>query len=135
MRNKRVGLCMMNVQPHSFIVYRNPPSNRIICPVRYAGICARRRRASATSSGVAKRPDGISSARAARSSSEKQRFISVSMTPQARALTEILLGASSFAKASVKPFNPALDAEYAASQEAPEHPQTEDTFRMTPQGL
>ena len=48
-------------------------------------------------------PEGISSARAARSSSFSRAFISVSMTPQAMALTWILLGASSLARAFVRP--------------------------------
>ena len=43
--------------------------------------------------------------------SEKQRFMSVSMTPQAMALTWILLGASSFASAFVRLLTAPLEAE------------------------
>ena len=41
----------------------------------------------------------------------------VSMTPQAMALTVILLGASSLARAFVKEFRAPFDAEYATSME------------------
>ena len=45
------------------------------------------------------------------SSASRRSFITVSMTPQAIALTWILLGASSFASARVRPFRPDLVAE------------------------
>ena len=76
-----------------------------------AGAFASSHARSATSSGVPKRPAGISSARAAFSSASRRSFITVSMTPQAIALTWILLGASSFASARVRPFRPDLVAE------------------------
>ena len=56
----------------------------------------------AASVGDAIRPNGISSLRAAMSSEVSSLFMSVSIAPKAMALTEILLGASSFANALVK---------------------------------
>ena len=88
-----------------------PPSNVMICPVRYSFPVASCTARWAVSSGVPNLPAGISSASSARSSSEKQAFICVSMTPQAIALTWILLGASSFASAFVKELMPPLHAE------------------------
>lgn len=85
----------------SFFLYKYPPSNVMICPVRYSGAQISSHTISATSSGVAKRPAGISSASSARSASSNCLFISVSMTPHARALTGILLLASSLASAWV----------------------------------
>lgn len=80
----------------------------------------------------AEAPAGISSASWARSSAEKQAFISVSITPQAIALTWMLLGASSLARARVKELMPPLQAEYATSQEAPTFPQIEEMFKIFP---
>ena len=91
--------------------YSHPPSNVMICPVRYSFPVASCTARWAVSSGVPNLPAGISSASSARSSSEKQAFICVSMTPQAIALTWILLGASSFASAFVKELMPPLHAE------------------------
>ena len=54
------------------------------------------------------------------------------MTPQAMALTVILLGASSFASAFVKLLTPPLEAEYATSQDAPVLPQTEEMLMIQP---
>ena len=54
---------------------------------------------------------GISPFRISISSTEKHLFISVSITPQASALTWLLLGANSLASAFVKLFSPPLDAE------------------------
>lgn len=83
--------------------YKYPPSNVMICPVRYSGAQISFHTISATSSGVAKRPAGISSASSARSASSNCLFISVSMTPHARALTGILLLASSLGKCLGEP--------------------------------
>ena len=56
----------------------------------------------AASLAVAMRPAGISSERAASSSWERCPFIEVSIAPKAMAFTEMLLGASSLARAFVK---------------------------------
>ena len=69
---------------------------------------------------------------AERSSSEKQRFISVSITPQAMAFTWIFEGASSFPSAFVKALIPPLHAEYATSQDAPTLPQTDEIWMILP---
>ena len=58
--------------------------------------------ASATSSGFAKRPAGISASNSARSSVVKKAFISVSITPHAIAFTAIPDGANSLARAFVR---------------------------------
>ena len=50
------------------------------------------------------------------------------ITPGAMQFTVIPLGASSFARAFVRPIIPALDAEYTTSQEAPTSPQIDDIF-------
>ena len=47
-------------------------------------------------------------------------------------LTLIPLGPSSFAKALVKPIRPALEAEYATSQEAPLTPQIDEILIILP---
>ena len=86
----------------------------IVCPLAWTAQLEKFEQAypdAATSSGVAKRPAGISSASSARSASSNCLFISVSMTPHARALTGILLLASSLASAWVSPPTPALEAE------------------------
>jgi len=59
----------------------------------------------------------------------------VSMVPQAMALTEIPLGATSLASAFVKELTAPLLAEYATSQEAPTFPQTEEMLRIRPDFL
>ena len=59
-------------------------------------------------------------------------FISVSITPGAIALTLIFDGPSSLAKAFVIPLIPALDTEYATSQEAPIIPHIEEIFIIQP---
>lgn len=56
----------------------------------------------AASSTVPRRPAGISSAREDSSSKSRWLFMLVSIAPKAIALTEILLGASSLARAFVK---------------------------------
>ena len=86
----------------------------------------------ATSSGLPILPAGISSIMFCLSSSLKQRFMSVSMTPQAMAFTFMPEGASSFARAFVKAFIPPFVAEYATSHEAPHTPQTELMFIIEP---
>ena len=55
------------------------------------------------------------------------------ITPGAMQFTVIPLGASSFARAFVRPIIPALDAEYTTSQEAPTSPQIDDIFIILPQ--
>ena len=67
----------VNIQKRIFILVKvfyqiQPPSSVIICPVRYSFPSERDKAREATSSGAPNRPAGISSARAARSSSEKQ---------------------------------------------------------------
>ena len=72
---------------------------------------ARKRTASATSSGAPMRPRGASPARAARSSGVRKAVMSVSMAPGATQFTRMPEGPSSLARAFVSPITPALAAE------------------------
>ena len=56
--------------------------------------------------------------------------MSVSITPQEIALTEILLGATSFASDFVKELTPPFVVEYATSHEAPFFPHIEEMFKI-----
>ena len=56
----------------------------------------------------------------------------MSTMPQETQLTRMPDGASSFAAALVNPMSAALLAEYAASQEAPSSPQTEEMLTIAP---
>ena len=59
-------------------------------------------------------------------------LLAMSIAPQAMALTWMLLGASSLARALVKASTPPLEAEYATSVEAPTRPQTDEIFIILP---
>ena len=86
----------------SFFLYKYPPSNVMICPVRYSGAQISFHHFSNFFRG-GEASGRISSASSARSASSNCLFISVSMTPHARALTGILLLASSLASAWSEP--------------------------------
>ena len=75
------------------------------------GAVAVRNISSATSPGRPSLSAGISCRRESRSSGDNALFMAVSMTPQAMALTWMLLGASSLARALVKALIPPLVAE------------------------
>ena len=72
---------------------------------------ARKRTASATSSGLPIRPEGISSVKAAISCGVKEAFIEVPIIPGETQFTVIPEGATSLASALVKPIKAAFDAE------------------------
>src|SRR3712207_991049 len=75
---------------------------------------------------------GISSTSSCFSSSESHLFIEVFIIPGDMALTLMLLGPSSFAKAFVNELTPPLDAEYITSQDAPTFPHIEDILTIFP---
>ena len=90
----------------------NPPSTPSTCPVtKDAASEAKKATTSATSSGVPMRQSGVSSRKACKVSSSKQRFISVAMTPGSTQLTVMPEGPSYLASARVRPSIPALVAE------------------------
>ena len=118
---------------HILVTYTiQPPSIVIIWPVMYELKSVRDKTASATSWGVPMRSAGISSIMEEISSEDRWEFILVSIIPQERALTCILDGASSFARALVKELIAPLVAEYATSQDAPRSPHTEEMFIIFP---
>ena len=78
------------------------------------------------------RPSGVSSASAAKSSSDSSAFMGVRMTPGVTQLTRMPLGPTSFAVAFVSPITPAFAAEYAASQLAPTSPHMLLTLTIAP---
>ena len=78
------------------------------------------------------RPSGVSSASAAKSSSDSSAFMGVRMTPGVTQLTRMPLGPTSFAVAFVSPITPAFAAEYAASQLAPTSPHMLLTLTTAP---
>ena len=84
--------------------------------------------ASATSWGVPARHRGVSWQKAALSWGDSRWFMAVSISPGATQFTRTPLGPTSRAAALVSPMSPALAAEYAASQEAPDTPHMLDTF-------
>src|SRR5699024_1185503 len=93
---------------------------------------ARNTAAAATSSAVPTLPHGTAERNSSLSRSDRRAFMSVSMIPQETQLTRIPDGASSLAAAFVKPISAALEAEYAASHEAPTSPQTEEMLTIHP---
>ena len=93
---------------------------------------AKNKTAFETSFGVPSLPTGVWSFKSFNSSSEYWSSILVLITPGDTEFTVILLGASSFANAFVKPINPAFDEEYKTSQDAPTTPHTELIFIIQP---
>lgn len=89
--------------------------------------------ASAASSGEPVRRSGVFKANSSRDDGSTHSVIFVSIKPGATAFTLIFEGPSSFASALVRPMTPALEAEYAASHEPPDKPQTDETLTIAPE--
>ena len=84
------------------------------------------------SSGVPRRPSGVSCASWGSTSGGRASSISVLMTPGATQLTRMPVGASSDASERVRPISAALVQEYVTSQLAPRWPQMEEMLRIQP---
>ena len=93
---------------------------------------ARKLTAAAMSSGVPRRPSGVSCASWGSTSGGSAFSISVLMTPGATQLTRMPVGASSDARERVSAISAPLVAEYVTSQLAPRRPQMDDTLTMHP---